>query len=104
LEILITIATPIKNIAVITNKIPNKILNVSPTCSNNFVILLSAIGSARAVAILYVMVIKLNFIIGTTEILIITKIPTIPTAFFKTTALPKTVSMESPKALPHYWY
>ena len=57
-EILITIATPIKNIAVIRNKIPNKILNVSPICSNSFIIFSSAIGSANAVAILYVMVIR----------------------------------------------
>lgn len=103
-EILITIATPIKNIAVIRNKIPNKILNVSPICSNSFIIFSSAIGSANAVAILYVMVIRLSFISGTIAILIITNTPTIPTAFFKTTALPNTVSIESPNALPYYWY
>lgn len=97
-------AIPIKNIAVIRNKIPNKILKVSPICSNNFIIFLSAIGSANAVAKLYVIVIKLIFIIGIIAILIITRTPTIPTAFFKTTALPKTVSIESPSALPNYWY
>jgi len=104
LEILITIATPIKNIAVIKNNIPRSTLKVSPICSNNFIIFLSAMGSAKAVAILYVIVIKLILIIGIIEILTITKIPTIPTAFFKTTALPRTVSIESPKALPHYRY
>ncbi len=76
-------------------------LNVPVTCSNNFTILLSAIGSAIAVVKLYDIVSIDSFIIGNTQIETSTIIPTIPTAFLSKIVHPKTVSTESLKALPN---
>jgi len=90
----------IKNNAVITNNTASNILKVSPNCSNNFTILLSAIGSLSAAAMLYVMLNIVSFNIGTIHMLITTIIPTKPTAFFNSTALPSIVSIESPSIFP----
>ena len=81
-------------------KIAKNILNISPICSNRFVIFLSAIGSVTLVNSLYAIVIVANFIIGTIHIPITIITPTRPTAFFKTMPQPNTVSTLSDKIFP----
>lgn len=79
---------------------PKNILKISPICSNNPTIFLSAIGSETTANNLYANDKIANFIIGIIQIPITIITPTIPTAFFKTIPHPKTVSTASPKILP----
>lgn len=61
---------------------------------------LSAIGSATVANSLYAKDRIVNLIIGIIQIPITITTPKIPTAFFKTTPHPKTVSTASPNILP----
>ena len=81
-------------------KMARKILKISPICSNKFVTLSSAIGWITPASSLYASVKVANLIIGIMQIpkMIIT--PTKPTAFFKITPHPSTVSTASPKIFP----
>ena len=60
----------------------------------------SAIGCTTADAKLYIILNVAIFIIGIIHIPIITTTPIIPTAFFKTTPQPSTLSTTSPNILP----
>lgn len=100
LDIFRMIATPIINSADRKNIIPKSILNVPPILLISFTIFLSANGSLIAAVKLYKILNVVNLIIGVAQIPIIIITPTIPTAFFINEVAPKTVSTESPKALP----
>ena len=100
LDIFKTKLVPIIIIKAILLKIAKDILKISPICSNSPVILSSAIGCVMPANNLYAKVSTPNLIIGTRQIPKIMITPTNPTAFFKTTPQPRTVSTASPNILP----
>ena len=100
LDIFKTNVVPIISINDIALKIPKKILKMSPICSSKLTIFLSAIGCTNAESNLYDMVNTESLIIGIIQIPIIIITPTSPTAFFRTTPHPRTVSTTSPKIFP----
>lgn len=100
LDIFITNVVPTITITDIEHKIANSTLNISPICSNSFIILVSAIGSLMLANILYDIVNIAIFIIGIMHIPIIITTPMTPIAFFNIIPQPKTVSTASPNIFP----
>ena len=95
---------PIINNTDTEQRIANSNLKIPPISSNNFTILESAKGSMILAVNEYIILNIPNFIIGITQIPIITITPTTPTAFFKITPQPNILSTPSPKIFPYDRY
>ena len=100
LDIFINNVVPIITINIIDTKIASSILKISAISSNSFTILSSAITSLTLATSLYENVKTVNFKIGKMHMPIIIITPTKPTAFFKITPHPNTLSTTSPKIFP----
>ena len=84
--------------------IANNNLKTSLISPKSFTIFSSAKGSIVAEAREYIILNDASLIIGNKHIPIIIITPTIPTAFFRITPQPKTLSTPSPRIFLYYSY